>query len=220
MGATRGAAVSVAQAADLQTLLLEFQVLQTEFSRLQSLATSEMSAPERTAYATQAASIPTVPFYSQFTDIADPRWQKVGCGVASLAMLIDYYKPTVSVETLLRDGRAAGAYLESAGWTHAGLIALAEDYGLTGEAKALYGMSKEAALENLRTVVDEGPVMVSVHYTFDPQNPIPHLAVITGIDNDYVYYNDPAEARGGGKLTHTKFKAAWKQRYIAIRPAA
>jgi len=60
-----------------------------------------------------------VPFYSQFKDITDPTWQKVGCGIASLAMLIDYYKPAVSVDSLLTEGITTGAYITSAGWSHA-----------------------------------------------------------------------------------------------------
>ena len=62
--------------------------------------------------------IPEVPFYSQFKDISSAKWQKVGCGVTSLAMVIEYYNPdSVSVNTLLNEGIAAGAYLNSAGWT-------------------------------------------------------------------------------------------------------
>ena len=55
--------------------------------------------------------IPDVPFYSQFKDITSSSWQKVGCGVTSLAMVIDYYKPdAVSVNTLLKQGITSGSY--------------------------------------------------------------------------------------------------------------
>jgi ABC-type bacteriocin/lantibiotic exporter with double-glycine peptidase domain len=57
-----------------------------------------------------------------------------------------------------------------------------------------------------------------VHYTFEPTNPIPHLVVITGVQDGMVHYNDPAEEFGGGTLSVEKFKAAWKQKYIVIRP--
>jgi uncharacterized protein YvpB len=81
------------------------------------------------------SSIPDVPFYSQFKDILSAQWQKVGCGVTSLAMIIDYYDPnTVSVNTLLKQGIAAGAYDTNAGWTYAGLIGLSQKYGLDGNS--------------------------------------------------------------------------------------
>ena len=160
-----------------------------------------------------------VPFFSQFTDISSKSWQKVGCGIASLAMLIEYYEPgSVEVETLLDEGIAARAFLPDAGWTHAGLIGLAKKYGLTGASHDLSGSSMSAAFSELTRVVEEGPVMVSVHYTFDPKNPIPHLVVVNDVVGDTVYYNDPAEPRGGGSIPATTFKSAWKKRYIRIAP--
>lgn len=160
-----------------------------------------------------------VPFYSQFYDISDPAWQKVGCGIASVAMLIGYYaEEPLSVDTLLAQGIAAGAFLPAAGWTHAGLIDLARPFGLTGSSQSLAHLTPDAALTALRSVVAEAPVMASVHYTFEPTNPIPHLVVVTGIDETTVYYNDPAEPTGEGSIPITKFQRAWKQRYISVEP--
>lgn len=170
--------------------------------------------------ATAPARSTEVPFYSQFNDISAPSWRKVGCGIASLAMLIDFYAPTVAVDDLLNEGIARGAYVSDAGWSHAGLIALASDHGLSGEAHYLTDKSMAAAFETLKEAVEEGPVMVSVHYTFEPTNPIPHLVVITDIDEDTVRYNDPAEKTGGGSITIAKFQDSWKKRFIEIRPTS
>lgn len=162
----------------------------------------------------------TVPFFSQFTDITPVEWKKVGCGIASLAMLVDFYKPgSASVDELLQDGIASGAYLSNAGWTHAGLINIAKQFGLRGESRSLADLSMTDAFDKLATVVSDGPVMVSVHYTFEPTNPIPHLVVVNGVRDGKVFYNDPAEVSGGGSLSIDKFKSAWKKRYISIRPA-
>lgn len=164
------------------------------------------------------AAVFDVPFYSQFTDISSSKWQKVGCGIASLAMLIEFYMPdTVTVDDLLTEGITAGAYLTDAGWSHAGLINLSKTYGLTGASNDMAGLSMETAFSKLESVLKEGPVMVSVHYTFDPKNPIPHLVVINGVSEGKVYYNDPAEVAGGGSLSIDKFQRAWKKRYIEIR---
>jgi predicted double-glycine peptidase len=72
-----------------------------------------------------------------------------------------------------------------------------------------------AALEDATAV---GPVMTSVHYTFEPTNPIPHLVVVSSINDGLVYYNDPAEPNGGGSISIAQFQSAWKKRYITIRP--
>jgi len=182
---------------------------------------AETSKTEPTRSASKKSvdpTIHTVPFYSQFTDISAPEWQKIGCGIASLAMLIDFYKPgEITVDGLLEEGIAANAYVSSAGWSHAGLIGLAKSYGLSGEAVYMTDQSMSSAFSTLEEALEEGPVMVSVHYTFKPTNPIPHLVIVTGVDNGEVYYNDPAEKSGGGSISIEQFQSAWKKRYIAIR---
>lgn len=162
--------------------------------------------------------IPTVPFYSQFTDISDPSWKKIGCGIASLAMLISYYGADVSVDDLLLKGIATNAYLNNAGWTYAGLIGLSKDYELDGYSTLLEHLSVDDAFASLQSELEDGPVMASVHYTFEPTNPIPHLVIVNGVQDGRIFYNDPAEPNGGNTLSVEKFKKAWKKRYITIRP--
>lgn len=160
-----------------------------------------------------------MPFFSQFADISDSSWQKIGCGIASLAMIIEYYEPgEITVDGLLRQGIDAGAYLQNAGWIHQGLINLSKQYGLSGHTKDLSGSSNADALKALVKATEESPVIASVHYTFEPTNPIPHLVVIRGVKGDTVYYNDPAEPGGNGSISAEKFLKAWKKRYIAIYP--
>ena len=161
-----------------------------------------------------------VPFFSQFSDITSPSWKKVGCGIASLAMLIEFYEPgSVSVDTLLQEGIDANAYLDTAGWTYAGLIGISQNYGLTGKTKDLRDSTMDEAYDTLLQDLQAGPVMASVHYTFVPTNPIPHLVVINGIKDGEVYYNDPAENKGGRSISIEQFKSAWKKRYLVFYPA-
>ncbi|MEY3784301.1 MAG: hypothetical protein RLZZ230_623 [Candidatus Parcubacteria bacterium] len=163
----------------------------------------------------------TVPFYSQFSDISTPSWQKVGCGITSLAMLISYYeKKPISVDSLLEKGISAGAYLDSAGWIHSGLINLSHAYGLDGESLSFANLSMDDAFAKLEKELKAGPVMASVHYTFEPTNPIPHLVVVNGVRDGKVFYNDPAESVGGESLSIEKFERGWKKRYITIRPVS
>ena len=163
--------------------------------------------------------IPDVTFYSQFTDILSPEWKKIGCGVTSLAMIIDYYKPdTVVVNTLLKQGIASGAYLKNAGWTYKGLINLSNKYGLDGESYDFASLSNKSALEKFNSYLKDGPVIASIHYKFDPKSTIPHLVVITGIEKNTIYYNDPAAKTGGKTISTEDFMKAWKKRLIVIRP--
>lgn len=166
-------------------------------------------------------SVANVPFYSQFADISSAKWQKVGCGIASIAMVIDYYSADpISVDTILSRGIASGAYDTNAGWSHQGLINLTKKYGLNGTTYDLSNLSSKAALAKLQTELKNGPVIVSVHYKFEPKNPIPHLVVIDGIRDGVVYYNDPAAKSGKKQISSSAFAKAWKQRFIVIRPAS
>ncbi len=167
----------------------------------------------------QNKSVFTVPFYSQFTDISSPSWQKVGCGIASVAMLISFYEnEEISVDDLLKKGIAANAFLSDAGWIHSGLINLSHEFGLDGESKSMANLSMGGAFSKLTTELEKGPVMASVRYKFEPTNPIPHLVVVNGVHDGKVFYNDPAESSAGGSVSIDKFKKAWKKRYITIRP--
>lgn len=163
--------------------------------------------------------VPQVPFYSQFYDIQAPAWQKVGCGIASLAMVIEYYKPdTVSVNKLLTQAIASGAYNTSAGWIHKDLISLSKKYGLDGNSYDLSKLEKEKAFTQFKETLKDGPLIASVHYKFDPKSKIPHLVVIDGINADTIYYNDPALKSGEKTISTEDFLKAWKKKFIVIRP--
>lgn len=165
--------------------------------------------------------VPNVPFYSQFHDIEQSQWKKVGCGITSLAMVINYYEPeAVSVNTLLVRGIASGAYNNKYGWVHKDLIQLTEKYGLDGESYDVTALSKTAAYTKFTNYLSEGPVIVSVHYKFDPRSSIPHLVVIDGFDGNFLYYNDPAAAGGTKKISVTDFQKGWKKKFIVVRPVS
>lgn len=165
-----------------------------------------------------ASTVLSVPFYSQFTDISSAKWQKVGCGITSLAMVIDYYKPAIPVNTLLAEGLALGAY-SNAGWTYSGLITTSKKYGMQGTAYDLGSSDMNKAFSQFSTTLKAGPVIASVHYKFDPKSTIPHLVVINSIKDGVVYYNDPAAKSGGLTISVADFQMAWKKRYIVIRPS-
>jgi len=166
-------------------------------------------------------NIPNVPFYSQFHDIQPLAWQKVGCGVASLAMVIEYYKPeTVSVNTILEQAVKSGAYNKSAGWIHKGLVTLSNSYGLNGNTYDLSKESKDKAFIQFKKSLKDGPVITSIFYKFNPKSPIPHLIVIDGIDGDTVYYNDPASKEGEQTISVDLFLKGWKKKFIVLRPSS
>jgi ABC-type bacteriocin/lantibiotic exporter with double-glycine peptidase domain len=164
-------------------------------------------------------TVPDVPFYSQFTDISSASWRGKGCGITSLAMVIGYYKQSpISVDNLLAQGIAANAYESDAGWTYNGLIKVAQEYGMSGVAYDLSSSKTSVAYAQFESALKSGPIIASIHYKFDPKSTIPHLVVIDSIQNNIVYYNDPAAKSGEKQVSVDTFLSAWKKRYIIIRP--
>ncbi len=203
----------------LHAAVLKEEVIKAPEKKTETVSPKSAKKDDKKTTTASTMSSFKVPFYSQFKDITTAKWQKVGCGIASLAMLINYYEPgEVNVDGLLDEGIQAGAYLDDAGWIHQGLINLANKHGLTGASHDLSGSSMDTAFSTLTKAVNAGPVMVSVHYTFDPKNPIPHLVVVSGIKDGLVYYNDPAGKGGGESISAAKFQSAWKKRYIGVHP--
>jgi len=163
--------------------------------------------------------IPPVPFYSQFENISLPFWRGKSCGVTDLAMLINYYEPgTTTPDTVLALALADKAYIDNIGWTYAGLIDVAKEYGLEGAAYDLGNLSTQEAFAKFKIALQSGPVIASIHYKFDPKSIIPHLVVITSVQGDTMYYNDPAADKGEKEILVENFLKGWKKRYVVIRP--
>ena len=62
------------------------------------------------------------------------------------------------------------------------------------------------AFVELEHQLEVGPVIVSVQYTFDPANPIPHLVVINGVKDGLVYYSDPADGTAQSLSKHSRVR--------------
>lgn len=160
-----------------------------------------------------------VPLYSQITDISSVEWQQKGCGVADLAMIIEFYKPnTTSVQKVLEEALASGAYQKNVGWKHDGLAALAEKHGLVGSTHDLSKLSKDDSFTQFKNILNEGPAVASIHRGFNPKSSFGHLIVITGFDDNFIYYNDPGKRDGIKKVAVNDFMQGWKKRLIVVRP--
>ena len=166
-----------------------------------------------------ASTTPEVPFFSQFDDIDSALWKKRSCGVVSLGMIIEYFSgKTLDLNSLLQKGIDEGAFIANVGWSHRGLADLSTDFGLHGTAYDLSDKKNTEAFTRFKAILEDGPVIVSAHYKFDPKSTIPHLLVINKIIDDTVYYNDPAATEAYKKISVSDFMNGWKKRFIVVRP--
>lgn len=174
-----------------------------------------------------------VPFLSQYTDLGDHQWRARGCGIVALKMALDFWHSrdpvnrTGSLDELLRDGIAIGAYREGIGWSHGGLAALARQYGYEAfnadwAPNGPTPKSAADAWEALLAELADGPVLASVWSGLDPDRGGGHIILITGFSDDLAAFNDPEERtewEGRKLMAPERLLRAFKRRYVVVRPA-
>lgn len=170
------------------------------------------------------------PFYPQkwdlsrwqdlgFESLEDAKyWEKSSCGVLCLKMAIDGFlqelnKPrSPSISGYIKKGVKIGAYKDSTGWSHSGLVDLAKEFGFL--AVAPKNIEPNELLEILK---QNFLPIISIKWAFEndrtPKERIlfwkklgGHLALVVGYKND------------GGKLKgfyvhHTSILAEYNWRY-------
>jgi hypothetical protein len=180
-----------------------------------------------------AQKIIDVPWYSQKIDECD-KW--TWCGMTSALMVFDYYKQQKKTPQQVKDKLIE--YIDNfykvgycSGILDYGQIKdLAQNYesfiDVTTDKKKNYGILREAIQNGF-------PVILNIHYTSTETGLVNgnvfHWIVLTGIDDEYVWINDPGtskEANGKNKK-HPIFKQSgnnsyldgcWDGRYIIINP--
>ena len=71
-----------------------------------------------------------VPHFVQFYNIKDGKWQGRSCGIASLAMILDYYGLPCDLDQLVKEGLKLDGYVRGVGWKHQAVVTLAKTQGL------------------------------------------------------------------------------------------
>lgn len=168
-----------------------------------------------------------IPFYSQLADIQKQAWQYRGCGITALKMVLAYWNhrndlyQNPPLWSLLKTGLRIGAYLPNVGWSHSGLVNIARHYSYDGFNQDSFKLTAENAFSRLVNDMKFGPIMASVYNGFDPDKGGGHIVVVTGIENDIVFINDPFEwsERDGAKaMAVSVFLKSFKRRWIAVYP--
>lgn len=130
---------------------------------------------------------------SQLRDVSDPEWHRRSCGIVALRMLMGYLDPSrtfPSIDDLITEGEARGAYMPQHGWRHDGLATLARHYGFAATDYDWTAFPKEEAFRYFVACLQDHPLIASVAKEFSPSKD-GHLIVVTGIENGKAFVNDP-----------------------------
>jgi predicted double-glycine peptidase len=175
-----------------------------------------------------------VPFKSQVPPPSSDKWSvdKKGnkvwpatknCGQTCVLMISSYYKQTAPTEQDIKTiddwlfqtfNDPVNDYLGSITSTDK-LVKLATDFaGFTDVAK-----HSDWTLDNLKDELNQGfPVVVAVWTDMSVGGKHEqHFMVLVGMDDDFVYVNDPGKTKGkNNKYSIARFKTAWENQHSAV----
>lgn len=165
--------------------------------------------------------------YSQYLDFTNKERQKHGCGIASLAMLMDYInhlshtnKNIPSLDKLYQVGINRRAYIKDIGWRHAGLVGVAKVYGFkNSQAHDLSAFSDVEALQILKQKLKQGPVLASIYSKYKTAGSGHLIGLLSLTKQEAVVLDPDSKIRRNvyRQLPLGKFIRAWKKRFIVIR---
>mgnify|MGYP001604282772 CR=1 FL=1 len=171
------------------------------------------------------------PFYSQKWNLNDWQrlgfksykdaeyWEKSSCAILCLKMVLDsvYPQNASSIHSLIKQGVEMGAYTDKTGWSHSGIVKLAEHYKFKAVA------SEKLKPENIKKALQEGScVIVSIKWAFENYKTLKekilfwkkyggHLALVVG-------YKEENNKLEGFYVHHTSIKPEynWENRFIPL----
>lgn len=172
-----------------------------------------------------------IPCLSQHLHIKNKDWRTKSCGITCLAMLLNYFNKKVSPDELLEFGlkfqfshnnKNYFAYIPEVGWTHWGLVKIAEKFGLSGNAFdwSKEKITQEDAYKKIISLLKKQPVMASIKKNFEDGGS-GHLIVLTGFDKNNIFYNNPdhqTKDLSCGSISKNKFLKYWTKRVVVILP--
>ena len=177
-----------------------------------------------------------VPFYPQKWDL--PQWQKLGfesfedaqywekssCGILCLKMAIDGFllaqaKPlSPSIAEYIKKGIEIGAYKDSVGWSHDGLVRLAKEFGFSAVNR------EGASAAELRESLQQNSLSIlSIKWGFEERRSLKekilfwkkfggHLALAVG-------FEDEGKKLKGFYVHHTSRRPEynWQYRFLPLQ---
>jgi hypothetical protein len=171
-----------------------------------------------------------VPFYPQKWDLSQWKslgfesfedakyWEKSSCGILCLKMAIDAFLHlkaehlSLSIAQYIKKGIEIGAYKDSTGWSHGGLVRLAKEFGFSGINRENVSVIelREALKQNFLPII-------SIKWAFENYKTLKekilfwkkiggHLALVVGFEEE------------NGKLTgfyvhHTSLRPEYNWQY-------
>jgi hypothetical protein len=157
-------------------------------------------------------------------------WQNSSCGVLCLKMAIEglLTRGIDSVSEMIERGKQIDAYSHKRGWSHSGLVKLAETYGVKAYS------SESLTAVKLKKILDEGALVIgSIKWAFESRKSWKekilfwkktggHMALVIGYEDEKGFIvNHTSTSPGynweGQLIPFNKFKQGFTGRGVVIR---
>ena len=156
-------------------------------------------------------------------------WQDSSCGVLCLKMATEGFldKEVDSVSQIIKKGKDLGAYSHDSGWSHQGLVNLAQQYGLNAYS------SETLNEKRLKQLLHQGSlIIISIKWAFEINSSLKekilfwkkhggHLALVIGYEEGkgfFVHHTSisPGYNWAGELIPFRKFKQGFTGRGIIL----
>jgi uncharacterized protein YvpB len=180
-----------------------------------------------------------IPFFSQLDKEIPTELQRSVCSIACIKMIFDFRGVSKSFQDIYKETQIIGGR-ETSGWNHETLVRILRNHGILAYRQEFFGhvidlqtmyathaehstVFEQKGFQKIKETIEKGnPVIVSVFAGFSQDvenkkslNMVNHMVVITGIDNEYVYVNDPI-FETSKKFSHTHFMNYWRRLSIFV----
>ncbi len=170
-----------------------------------------------------------VPYYSQYTDVADSDWQPRACAIACLKMALDFEADNFdtvipSLDKLIKEGIDIDAFNIKEGWSHMGMVFISHNHGVPAyreEFRSMYNKREQRLVtighaKILRRLEEGKTSIVSVEGNFKDGGESHQVLIVGHEDGDFIYH-EPSAKDGTGSFRHIseeEFLRHW--RHLAI----
>ena len=135
-----------------------------------------------------------------------PDWQKNGCGIACVAMVLARAGKKCIPEDLAKEALALNGYLEGVGWRHTALARTITNHGVPAYAQEFTSPDKNTTLRTIglqkiqKQAIAAIPSIISVCRNFKPNAQTTHLVVVVGFNQQNFIIDDPDHTHGAANI--------------------
>ncbi|HEC33037.1 MAG TPA: hypothetical protein ENI63_02130 [Candidatus Kaiserbacteria bacterium] len=172
----------------------------------------------------------SVPYYSQYKEVVDSKWQPRACAVTCLKMALDFeatnFNTTIpTIDELIEEGVNIKAFSKE-GWVHRGIVFLAHNHGVPAYQEEFRSMDGRLAKKLVTTghsklinrLKDGKTSIVSVEKGFNEGGGFHQIILVGYRDGNFLYHEPESKDNVGAfmRVSDEEFLNHWRHMAIFV----